>query len=133
MVFLLELSPPAEPDQKVPYLCNFPPRPIFAAYSIPQITEIIGDIRDKAKVEEAMQGIDIVIHTAAALPLYSEEDIFSTDIPKTLVFLDISGFRGINDSFGYEAGDELLIEFSKKLYDLVNQRGYLGITVKNAI
>ena len=45
-----------------------------------QITEIIGDIRDRAKVDEAMQGIDIVIHTAAALPLYSKEDIFSTDI-----------------------------------------------------
>jgi nucleoside-diphosphate-sugar epimerase len=46
----------------------------------PQITEILGDIRDRAKVDEAMQGIDIVIHTAAALPLYKKEDIFSTDI-----------------------------------------------------
>jgi nucleoside-diphosphate-sugar epimerase len=48
-----------------------------------QITEIIGDIRDRKKVDEAMQGIDIVIHTAAALPLYSKEDIFSTDIDGT--------------------------------------------------
>lgn len=48
-----------------------------------QITEIIGDIRDPAACEKAMQGIDIVIHTAAALPLYSEEDIFSTDIDGT--------------------------------------------------
>jgi nucleoside-diphosphate-sugar epimerase len=45
-----------------------------------QITEIRGDIRDRKKVDEAMQGIDIVIHTAAALPLYKKEDIFSTDI-----------------------------------------------------
>lgn len=45
-----------------------------------QVTEIRGDIRDRAKVDEAMQGIDIVIHTAAALPLYSKEDILSTDI-----------------------------------------------------
>jgi nucleoside-diphosphate-sugar epimerase len=45
-------------------------------------------IRDKAKVEEAMQGIDIVIHTAAALPLYSEEDIFSTDIEGTRNVID---------------------------------------------
>jgi nucleoside-diphosphate-sugar epimerase len=46
----------------------------------PQITEIRGDIRDRKKVDEAMQGIDVVIHTAAALPLYKKEDIFSTDI-----------------------------------------------------
>jgi nucleoside-diphosphate-sugar epimerase len=49
----------------------------------PRITEITGDIRDKAKVDEAMRGVDIVIHTAAALPLYSKEDIFSTDIDGT--------------------------------------------------
>jgi nucleoside-diphosphate-sugar epimerase len=45
-----------------------------------QITEIKGDIRDRAAVDKAMQGIDIVVHTAAALPLYTEEDIISTDI-----------------------------------------------------
>jgi nucleoside-diphosphate-sugar epimerase len=41
---------------------------------------IQGDIRDKAKVKEAITGVDIVVHTAAALPLYTKEDIFSTDI-----------------------------------------------------
>lgn len=54
----------------------------------PQITEIQGDIRDKRKVDEAMRGIDIVIHTAAALPLYSKEDIFSTDIDGTTNLLE---------------------------------------------
>jgi nucleoside-diphosphate-sugar epimerase len=48
-----------------------------------QITEITGDIRDAAACEKAMQGVNIVIHTAAALPLYSEEDIFSTDVDGT--------------------------------------------------
>jgi nucleoside-diphosphate-sugar epimerase len=45
-----------------------------------RITEIRGDIRDRATVDRAMEGVDIVIHTAAALPLYSPEDIYSTDI-----------------------------------------------------
>ncbi len=48
-----------------------------------QITEIKGDIRDRARVDQAMQGVHIVVHTAAALPLYSKEDIFSTDIDGT--------------------------------------------------
>jgi nucleoside-diphosphate-sugar epimerase len=46
----------------------------------PRVTEVRGDIRDRARVDEAMQGADVVIHTAAALPLYKKEDIFSTDI-----------------------------------------------------
>ncbi len=48
-----------------------------------KIKIVNGDIRDQSKVEEAMQGVDIVIHTAAALPLYKKEDIFSTDIEGT--------------------------------------------------
>jgi nucleoside-diphosphate-sugar epimerase len=42
-----------------------------------------GDIRDRAAVDRAMQGVDIVVHTAAALPLYTPADIFSTDIDGT--------------------------------------------------
>lgn len=45
-----------------------------------RITEITGDVRDRAAVERAMQGVDIVIHTAAALPLYAPADIYSTDV-----------------------------------------------------
>ena len=45
-----------------------------------QITEVAGDIRNAADVDRAMQGVDIVVHTAAALPLYKPEDIYSTDI-----------------------------------------------------
>jgi nucleoside-diphosphate-sugar epimerase len=54
----------------------------------PQITEIKGDIRNRATVDQAMEGINIVIHTAAALPLYSEADIFSTDIDGTRNVID---------------------------------------------
>ena len=45
-----------------------------------KIRIITGDIRDKQKVKEAIAGQDIVVHTAAALPLYKPEDIYSTDI-----------------------------------------------------
>jgi nucleoside-diphosphate-sugar epimerase len=45
-----------------------------------KIEIIKGDIRDKDAVNKSMNGVDIVIHTAAALPLYKPEDIFSTDV-----------------------------------------------------
>ncbi len=41
------------------------------------------DIRDLAYMTEAMVGSDIVIHCAAALPLYSPKDIRTTDIDGT--------------------------------------------------
>jgi nucleoside-diphosphate-sugar epimerase len=61
----------------------------------PQITEIRGDIRDRAKVDEAMQGVDIVIHTAAALPLYTEQDIMTTDVDGTRNVIDSAHKHGV--------------------------------------
>lgn len=48
-----------------------------------QITILKGDIRNKVFVSQAMENIDIVIHTAAALPLMSKKDIFSTEVDGT--------------------------------------------------
>jgi nucleoside-diphosphate-sugar epimerase len=48
-----------------------------------QITFYRGDIRDPEALKSSMQGAEIVIHTAAALPLYPPEEIYSTDIQGT--------------------------------------------------
>ncbi len=48
-----------------------------------QVTIVKGDIRDRKAVDRAMQGVNIAVHTAAALPLYKPEDIYSTDIDGT--------------------------------------------------
>ncbi len=53
-----------------------------------KILEIKGDIRDKKTVDTAMKDIDIVIHTAAALPLYSKEEIHTTDVIGTRNLLE---------------------------------------------
>ena len=39
-----------------------------------------GDVRDVAAVEKCIEGCDIVVNTAAALPLYSPEDIRTTEV-----------------------------------------------------
>ena len=49
-----------------------------------------GDIRNKQDLEKSMKDADIVIHTAAALPLYSPEDIYTTDIVGTRNVLEQS-------------------------------------------
>lgn len=45
-----------------------------------RVTVVTGDIRDFEAMKHAMEGCEIVVHTAAALPLYKKEDIISTDI-----------------------------------------------------
>jgi nucleoside-diphosphate-sugar epimerase len=52
------------------------------------VEAIQGDIRDPAIVESAMAGADLVVHCAAALPLYKPEDIFSTDVAGTRLLLE---------------------------------------------
>ena len=48
-----------------------------------RITIHRADIRNRAAIDQAMQGVDIVVHTAAALPLYSADDIRTTDLDGT--------------------------------------------------
>lgn len=60
-----------------------------------KIEIITGDIRDKKIVEKSVQGRDIIIHTAAALPLYKPEDIYSTDIDGTRNMLEAGKKAGI--------------------------------------
>jgi len=47
------------------------------------VTVVREDIRHAEPLREAMKGCDCVVHCAAALPLYSPEDIMSTDVEGT--------------------------------------------------
>lgn len=70
----------------------------IADFSYPekeQITEITGDIRDRKVVDKAMQGVDMVVHCAAALPLYKKADIFSTDVDGTKTCLQSAEEFGV--------------------------------------
>ncbi len=59
----------------------------FAPFDYPdckdKIKIVTADIRDRNAVDKAMEGVDIVIHCAAALPLYTPNDILTTDIDGT--------------------------------------------------
>ncbi|MFA5715800.1 MAG: NAD-dependent epimerase/dehydratase family protein, partial [Candidatus Paceibacterota bacterium] len=55
---------------------------------IGKVRIVNGDIRNGDDVKSVMKGIDMVIHTAAALPLYPEREIYSTDVGGTRMLLD---------------------------------------------
>jgi len=63
----------------------------FAPFTYPDVRDKVrivdGDIRNKPDVDAAMEGVNIVVHAAAALPLYSPKEIFSTDVEGTRIVL----------------------------------------------
>jgi len=59
------------------------------------IDSVQGDIRDKDAVRKAMRDVGCVVHTAAALPLYSREDIFATDVDGTQNLLEAAFSAGV--------------------------------------
>lgn len=67
-----------------------------------QVRAIRGDIRDPQAVRGAMEGARWAVHTAAALPLYTPDDIFTTDL---------DGTRNVLQA-GLEAGVERVIQIS---------------------
>jgi len=60
-----------------------------------QIRAVRGDIRSRDNVQTAMQGADIVVHAAAALPLYKPADIYSTDVQGTRMVLEEAARRKV--------------------------------------
>jgi nucleoside-diphosphate-sugar epimerase len=64
----------------------------FAEFTYPDVRDAVEvvrkDIRDKQAVDQAMAGIDWVVHCAAALPLYKPRDIYTTDVEGTRNILE---------------------------------------------
>ena len=60
-----------------------------------RINAIVGDIRDKAAVALALDGAGAVVHCAAALPLYTPNDIFTTDVVGTRIVLQTAREAGV--------------------------------------
>lgn len=52
-----------------------------------RIRSVQGDIRRPEDVRRALKDVDIVVHAAAALPLYKPADIYSTDVEGTRTVL----------------------------------------------
>lgn len=55
----------------------------FAYPEEDRVRAVVGDIRDVSTLRKACEGVDVVVHCAAALPLYTPEDIYTTDVVGT--------------------------------------------------
>ena len=60
------------------------------------VEAIVGDIRNRSALESAMAAVEIVVHAAAALPLSTPEDIYSTDAEGTRIVLETAFSHGVS-------------------------------------
>lgn len=70
-----------------------------AAFDYPErerVEVLDGDIRDAEAVKRAMRGADVVVHAAAALPLYDEAEIRSVEVDGTRALLDAARAEGVS-------------------------------------
>lgn len=71
----------------------------LASFDYPEkdrVRVVKGDIRNPADVDKALEGATAVVHCAAALPLYSAEDIHTTDVVGTRTVLEQANRAGIS-------------------------------------
>ncbi|HET6441745.1 MAG TPA: NAD-dependent epimerase/dehydratase family protein [Phycisphaerae bacterium] len=59
-----------------------------------RVRVVTGDVRESDAVRRAAEDAEIVVHAAAALPLYQRDDIFSTDVEGTRNVLDAARRAG---------------------------------------
>jgi nucleoside-diphosphate-sugar epimerase len=60
-----------------------------------RVTEVRGDIRNPDDVARAVAGCDVVVHAAAALPLYPPREIHTIDVDGTRTVLAAAGARRV--------------------------------------
>lgn len=84
-----------------------------------EIRTIKGDVRDFGYLKESIERHDIVIHCAAALPLYTPKDIYTTDVVGTqnvlqssdaehIVYISTTAVYGIPDHHPVYEDDPLV-------------------------
>lgn len=62
----------------------------------PEINCIYGDVRVPEQMDEMMKDADVIIHCAAALPLWKKKDIYETNVDGTRIVLEAALKNKVN-------------------------------------
>jgi diguanylate cyclase (GGDEF)-like protein/PAS domain S-box-containing protein len=95
--------------------------------------QFIGLVRDISKEEEARQRIEFMaLHDAlTGLPNRASFNNFLAAMvlgkkPFTVMFIDIDGFKPVNDTFGHDVGDMVLINIAQRLTEALPENAFIS-------
>ena len=99
-----------------------------------RLTHYVGfqhDVSDRVVAEEALReqaGTDPLTGTANRTALLAELDrqVQGSGIGPVVLFVDLDGFKGVNDRFGHTAGDSVLRTMADRLRQVVRSRDLLA-------
>ncbi len=99
----------------------------------PKGMQFIGLVRDISQEEADRQRIEhMALHDVlTGLPnRASFNNYFSAKIsakkPFSIMFIDIDGFKPINDQFGHDTGDQVLIHIAERLSKVIAESGFVA-------
>lgn len=110
-----------------------------------QFTVTLQDINDRKSRELQFQQMALLDPLTGILNrtgmVQKLSPLVERDIPFALFYLDLDGFKPINDSFGHGAGDELLLEVANRLRKLAGEDSMIAriggdefiVAVENAV
>ena len=79
--------------------------------------------------EHQKQKLNILAHTDALTDLYNERHLSSSlkhlihmDSPFGLLYLDLNKFKQVNDTYGHDVGDKLLVEVAHRIKSCIREQ-----------
>ena len=55
------------------------------------------------------------------------ENLITNNVPFSIQIIDSDNFKGINDNYGHQSGDEILIQFVERMQQVLSlKKGYIG-------
>src|SRR5205085_35239 len=104
---------------------------VIAEGGVPKIVE--ATIRDVSRRVAERELLDNLAHRDELTGLLNRRALMSAlDIrlasrrPTSLIFLDLDGFKAINDTHGHQVGDALLRECGRRLTDTLREDDIIG-------
>lgn len=83
----------------------------------------------KAQLKEAQRDELTKLPKRGELIEAAENALNRGHLPTSMIFLDLNGFKEINDTLGHDAGDSLLIQFAQLLRDYREEQGMNAVLI----
>lgn len=80
----------------------------------------LGEINERLRTQAWTDGLTGLLNREGLAEAFREREAGGADVTTgSVVFIDLDHFKSVNDAGGHEAGDELLVEVSRRLCGLV--------------